>query len=157
MNAIAHESAHDSLDGVINLWPEDLAEDTLEKGLWQSAAMFAATGLALLILVLAIVLQTAYHGVILLWIWLGLPLLLIAKAIAQTGRAGVDRIRAWSDPGPRLSGEASRQEVRFTFDELALVYKSLEAVKTLGALPPQDELLQDTIQVVDQSLNTFVR
>jgi hypothetical protein len=31
-----------------------------------------------------------------------------------------------------------------------------EAVKTLGALPPQDELLEDTIQIVDQSLNTFV-
>jgi hypothetical protein len=29
-------------------------------------------------------------------------------------------------------------------------------VKTLGALPPQDELLEDTIQIVDQSLNTFV-
>ena len=41
-------------------------------------------------------------------------------------------------------------------DELALIYKSLEAVKTLGALPPQDELLEDTIQIVDQSLNTFV-
>ena len=36
------------------------------------------------------------------------------------------------------------------------IYKSLEAVKTLGALPPQDELLEDTIQIVDQSLNTFV-
>jgi hypothetical protein len=40
-------------------------------------------------------------------------------------------------------------------DELGLIYKSLEAVKTLGALSPQDELLEDTIQVVDQSLNAF--
>jgi hypothetical protein len=32
-----------------------------------------------------------------------------------------------------------------------LIHKSLEAVKTLGALPPQDELLEDTIQAVDQS------
>jgi hypothetical protein len=47
------------------------------------------------------------------------------------------------------------QDVRFTFDELTLIYKSLEAVRTMGALPPQDELLEDTIQVVDQSLNTF--
>jgi hypothetical protein len=53
-------------------------------------------------------------------------------------------------------GEASPKEVRLTFDELALIYKSLEAAKTLGALPPQDELLEDTIQIVDQSLNTFV-
>ncbi len=39
-----------------------------------------------------------------------------------------------------------------TFSELALIYKSLQAAKTLGALPPQDELLNDTIQIVDQEL-----
>jgi hypothetical protein len=72
------------------------------------------------------------------------------------GRAAVDRARARSDPRPPQRGEASPTEVRLTFDELALIYKSLEAVKTLGALPPQDELLEDTIQIVDQSLNTFV-
>src|SRR6266536_2626104 len=31
------------------------------------------------------------------------------------------------------------------FDELALIYKSLQAAKTLGALPPQDEVLNDTM------------
>jgi hypothetical protein len=157
MNAIAHDSAHSSLDRVINLWAEDPAEDTLEMELRQRAVLFSATGVALAGLFTAIVLQTAYHAVILLWVALGLPLLFAAKTIAHIGRAAVDRIFAWSDPRPPQSGEASRQEVRFTFDELALIYKSLEAVKTLGALPPQDELLQDTIQVVDQSLNTFVR
>jgi hypothetical protein len=157
MNAIAHDPVHSSVDRVLNLWPEDPAEDALETGLWQWAGLFAATGVALVTLVLAIVLQTAYHGVILLWIWLGLPLLFVAKAAAHIGRVGIDRIRAWSDLEPPQKGEASRQEVRLSFDELALIYKSLEAVKTLGALPPQDELLEDTIQVVDQSLNTFVR
>jgi hypothetical protein len=29
--------------------------------------------------------------------------------------------------------------------------------KTLEALPPQDELLDDTIQVVDQGVNSLVR
>jgi hypothetical protein len=123
-------------------------------GLWQWAAMFAATGVALVTLVLAIILQTAYYGVILLWIWLGLPLLFVAKAFAHIGAAGADRIRAWLDLVPPQNGE---REVRLTFDELALIYKSLEAVKTIGALPAQDELLEDTIQVVDQSLNTFAR
>jgi hypothetical protein len=92
----------------------------------------------------------------LLWVSLGLPLLFAAKPIAHMGRAAVDRIRAWSDPRPPQRGEESPKEVRLTFDELALIYKSLEAVRTLGALPPQDELLEDTIQIVDQSLNTFV-
>jgi hypothetical protein len=71
----------------VNLWPEDSAEDALEMRLWQWAAMFAATGVALVTLVLAIILQTAYHGVILLWIWLGLPFLFVAKAFAHIGAA----------------------------------------------------------------------
>jgi hypothetical protein len=153
MNATAHDSVDSSLDRVINLWPEDPAEDTLEMGLRQRAAMFAALGVALVTLVLAIVLQTAYHGVILLWIWFGLPLLLLAKAIAHIGAAGLDRVRASLSPVPPQNG---MRELRLSFDELALIYKSLETVKTLGALPPQDELLEDTIQIVDQSLNTFV-
>jgi hypothetical protein len=153
MNAIAHDPVR-SVDRVVDLWPEDPAEDALEMGLWQWGAMFAATGVALVTLVLAIILQTAYHGVILLWTWLGLPLLFVAKAFAHIGAAGAGRIRAWLHPIPPQNGE---REVRLTFDELALIYKSLEAVKTLGALPPQDELLEDTILVVDQSLNTFAR
>jgi hypothetical protein len=120
MNATAHESVNSSLDRVINLWPEDPAEDTLEMGLRQRAALFSATGVGLAGLFAAIVLQTAYHAVILLWVLFGLPLLFVAKAIAH-------------------------------------IYKSLEAIKTLGLLPPQDELLEDTIQVVDQSLNMFAR
>jgi hypothetical protein len=48
---------------------------------------------------------------------------------------------------------AQTHELKLTFGELALIYKSLQAVKTLGALPPQDELLNDTIQLVDQALN----
>jgi hypothetical protein len=47
-------------------------------------------------------------------------------------------------------------ELKLTFGELALIYKSLQAVKTLGALPPQDELLNDTIQLVDQALDRAI-
>ena len=47
-------------------------------------------------------------------------------------------------------------ELKFTFNELALIYKSLQAAKTLGALPPQDELLDDTIELVDQALKRTV-
>ena len=53
----------------------------------------------------------------------------------------------------KLNSELETYELRFSFGELALIYKSLEAVKTLGALPPQDELLNDTIQLIDQALN----
>jgi hypothetical protein len=49
-----------------------------------------------------------------------------------------------------------RRGQRLSFRELALIYKSLQAAKTLGALPPQDELLNDTIQLVEQALNRAV-
>jgi hypothetical protein len=52
---------------------------------------------------------------------------------------------------------AAKQELTLTFDELALIYKSLQAVKTLGALPSEEELLEDTIQLFDQALNDAIR
>jgi hypothetical protein len=47
-------------------------------------------------------------------------------------------------------------ELKLTFGQRALVYKSLQAVKTLGALSPQDELLNDTIQLVDLAMTEAV-
>jgi hypothetical protein len=58
---------------------------------------------------------------------------------------------------PSARGDVRRQEFTLTFDELMLIYKSLQAVKTLGALPPEDELLDDTIRAVDQALDIAVR
>jgi len=71
MNAVAHDSAPTSLDNVINLWPDDPGEGTVGMAFRQGAAMFAAAGVALAGLVAAIVLQTVYHGAILLWILFG--------------------------------------------------------------------------------------
>jgi hypothetical protein len=42
--------------------------------------------------------------------------------------------------------------LELSFDALALLYKSLLAVKTLGANPPDYELLDESIQVVDRTL-----
>ena len=44
-----------------------------------------------------------------------------------------------------------------TYDQLALIYKALEAVKTLAALPSVDDLLEDTIELVDRALNDAIR
>ena len=55
---------------------------------------------------------------------------------------------------PTRSAPATNQELALTFDELALIYKPLQAVRTLDSLPSEeDELLDDTIQLVDQALN----
>jgi hypothetical protein len=47
--------------------------------------------------------------------------------------------------------------LELTFDHLALIHKSLQAVRALGVLPPRDELLDDTMQLVDQALDEAVR
>jgi anti-sigma factor RsiW len=63
---------------------------------------------------------------------------------------------------PTATGSTERRRddqahpLMLTFGQLALVYKSLQAVKTLGALPPQDELLNDTIQLVDLAMKEAV-
>ena len=67
------------------------------------------------------------------------------------------RTRLSIDVPPTRSAPATKQELTLTFDELALIYKSLQAVKTLGALPSEDELLEDTIQLVDKALNDAIR
>jgi hypothetical protein len=56
----------------------------------------------------------------------------------------------------RQIADPQTYELQLSFGELALIYKSLQAVRTLGALPPQDELLNDTLQLVDQALNRAV-
>jgi hypothetical protein len=48
-------------------------------------------------------------------------------------------------------------QLQLTFDQLALIHKSLQAVRTLGVLPPRDELLDDTMDLVDQALMQAVR
>jgi hypothetical protein len=48
-------------------------------------------------------------------------------------------------------------QLKLTFDQLALIRKSLQAVRTLAVLPPRDELLDDTIDLVDQALDGAVR
>jgi hypothetical protein len=72
-------------------------------------------------------------------------------------RDGSVRTRLSIASPPARSAVAWKHELTLTFDELALIYKSLQAVKKLGALPPQDELLNDTIQLVDQALNAAIR
>jgi Putative zinc-finger len=69
-------------------------------------------------------------------------------------------LRLVATPAKTGSTEPRRDDqahaLRLTFGQLALVYKSLQAVKTLAALPPQDELLNDTIQLVDLAMKEAV-
>jgi hypothetical protein len=52
--------------------------------------------------------------------------------------------------------EAEDIDLKLSFRQLTLIHKALHAVKTLGALPPQDELLNDTLHLVDLALDESV-
>ena len=72
----------------------------------------------------------------------------------EASRASLTLVAAppTSTESARRGADARTYELRLSLAELAIVYKSLQASKTLEALPWQDELLNDTIQLVDQAL-----
>ncbi len=52
-----------------------------------------------------------------------------------------------------MSGDDAKFELTLSFDELALIYKSLMAAKSLGILSQEDEFVDDTIQLVERAFN----
>jgi hypothetical protein len=58
---------------------------------------------------------------------------------------------------PRLRLVAARAEptrdLKLTFRELSLIYRALQAARTLGVAATEKELLEDTIQLVNQALD----
>jgi ubiquitin C-terminal hydrolase len=74
------------------------------------------------------------------------------RANVESTRPSLSLVTPQAEPGWRKAEEQT-YELELSFDALTLIYKSLQAAKALGALPPQDELLNDTIQLVDQALN----
>jgi hypothetical protein len=48
--------------------------------------------------------------------------------------------------------EAESFELKLGFRELVLIHSSLEAVKTLGLAERQDDLLNNTLQLIDVAL-----
>jgi hypothetical protein len=66
----------------------------------------------------------------------------------------VDALLRATRPRLRLvaTHDEQTQQLKLTHRELSLIYRSLQAAKTLGAVPTENELLDDTIQLVDQAL-----
>src|SRR5262249_41614859 len=83
-----------------------------------------------------------------------------AAAAVKAERASKEdsgRARPSVDVSPTPNAAAPEQELKLTFDRLALNYKTLPDIKTLGGLATEDELLDDTIQLIDQALNDAIR
>jgi hypothetical protein len=144
MSALAHNFALP--------FPSDQAngEEPDRPSLTQGTIVLAAMTLGVFVLAAAVILQTAYDMLILLWFGLGRPLAFALKTFSRAAGSAIRRVL----PHVRRSGGRRRrgQQLVLTFDQLALIFKSLEAIKTLGVLPRQDELLGDTVQIVDQEL-----
>ena len=52
-----------------------------------------------------------------------------------------------------MRGEDAKFELKLSFDELTLIYKSLMAAKSLGILSQEDEFVDDTIELVERAFN----
>jgi hypothetical protein len=53
---------------------------------------------------------------------------------------------------PWVEPDDDRIELKLGLRELDLIHRSLEAVRTLGLVERQDELLTDTLQLIDVAL-----
>jgi CRP-like cAMP-binding protein len=58
---------------------------------------------------------------------------------------------------PLHSRATQKHELKLGFDELTLIHQSLKTAKAFHASPPEDELLNDTIELVDQALQRALR
>jgi hypothetical protein len=69
--------------------------------------------------------------------------------------ARVDALLRAARPPLRLA-ETAAYDLKLTYRELSLVYRSLQAARTLGALA-DDQLFDDTIGSVDRALRAALR
>jgi hypothetical protein len=62
-------------------WPRD--PDPGPRGVWRGAAAILIAGLATIVLISAADLETTHRAALGIWVWLGMPLLLLASAAAR--------------------------------------------------------------------------
>jgi hypothetical protein len=74
-----------------------------------------------------------------------------------TDGASRPSLRLVTMPPPRMeaawiASEEQPIELKLGFRQLDLIYRSLQAISTLGLVPRQDDLLTDTLQLIDVAL-----
>jgi hypothetical protein len=77
----------------LELWPDDPDPGLQPRGVWRGAAAIVIAGLATIVLISAAVLETTHRAALGIWVWLGMPLLLLASAAARIA-AGCARAHA---------------------------------------------------------------
>jgi hypothetical protein len=78
----------------------------------------------------------------------------------ESGKASRPSLRLVTTAGPAKSSWVASDdhtiELRLGFRELVLIHRSLEAIRTLGLVERQDNLLTDTLQLIDVALDEAV-
>jgi hypothetical protein len=67
----------------LDLWPDEPDPDPRAAGLWRGAAAIAIAGVATIVLLSAVVLQSACGAALSIWIPPGLPIVLLAAFAAR--------------------------------------------------------------------------
>jgi hypothetical protein len=85
------------------------------------------------------------------------------EAAKRRGRdeASSPRLRLVTTPPARtetswVAADEQPIELKLGFDQLVLIQRSLKAVRTLGLVERQDNLLTDTLQLIDVTLEEAV-
>jgi hypothetical protein len=78
----------------------------------------------------------------------------------ESEKASRPRLRLVTRGTPAKSSWAASNdhtiELKLGFRELVLIHRSLEAIRTLGLVERQDNLLTDTLQLIDVALDEAV-
>ena len=83
LNRTNASGADPYIEAVLNLWPPESRSDASGISLWRGALAIAIAGVATLVLLSAITLETGYHALAAIWISVGLPVVLLAAAAAR--------------------------------------------------------------------------
>jgi hypothetical protein len=71
------------IEAVLNLWPAEPDPSSDEAPLWRGAAAIAIAGVATIVLLSVVILESGYRAIAALWILVGSPLVLLAAAAVR--------------------------------------------------------------------------
>ena len=88
----------------LDVWPDDPHPVPRRRGVWRGAAAILIAGVATIALISVGLLESTHRIPLGIWVWLGIPLLLLASAAARVTASRVDRPRLGRPLNPDRGG-----------------------------------------------------
>jgi predicted signal transduction protein with EAL and GGDEF domain len=101
-----HAAAGDYL--ALDLSPDDPDPEPGLARAWRGAAAIAVAGVATIVLLGAVVVQSGYRATPSIWIWLGLPIVLLTAAAARLTAARQNRVAVQRETASSKRASTSR-------------------------------------------------